>query len=317
MAIGLVADEVFGEPPNAAHPVVWFGRGMTRLERSVYADSRGRGSVFWVLGVGGGVLVGVGLARLAGPHRATVVATWAAVASRMLGREAEAIADVLGRGDLLGARQRLPALVGRSPDDLDEHEIARAVIESVAENAVDAVVAPALWALVGGAPAVLGYRAVNTLDAMVGHHSSRYERFGWASARADDIANWIPARASAVLVALLRPNAAAAVLRTIRRDAGQHPSPNGGVVESAFAANLGVRLGGQNRYGDRIEDRGTLGDGPAPTASDIAAAVRLLRQLTAFVGVVAVVPAAVRAVRGTVALREARKLQCCHATRSR
>ena len=145
----------------------------------------------------------------------------------------------------------------------------------MAENTVDAVVAPALWAAVAGAPGALGYRAVNTLDAMVGHRSARYERYGWASARIDDGAGWVPARATALLVALVRPGAGAEVLRTVRRDAPAHPSPNAGVAEAAFAAALGLRLGGVNRYGDRTEERAPLGQGRPPRRHDIAEAVRL------------------------------------------
>src|SRR5204863_6463621 len=124
--------------------------------------------------------------------------------------------------------------VGRDPSELDESGVARAVVESVAENTVDAVVAPACWAAVFGAPGVLAHRAVNTLDAMVGHRSARYARFGWAAARLDDGAAWVPARLTAVLVALVRPRAARLVWQAVRRDAPAHPSPNAGVAEAAF-----------------------------------------------------------------------------------
>src|SRR5262249_41107178 len=156
-----------------------------------------------------------------------------------------------------------------------EKEVARAAVESVAENTVDAVVAPALWAALAGAPGVLAYRAVNTLDAMVGHRSTRYARFGWASARLDDAANWVPARVTAALVAAARPARAAAIASAVRHQAPAHPSPNAGVAEAAFAAALGVRLGGRNAYGDRVELRPALGDGPPPAPADVARAVRL------------------------------------------
>jgi adenosylcobinamide-phosphate synthase len=145
----------------------------------------------------------------------------------------------------------------------------------VAENTVDAVVAPALWALAGGPAAALGYRAVNTLDAMVGHLSPRYRSYGWASARADDLAGWLPARATAALVAAVRPAAAAGVWRAVRDDAPGHPSPNSGVAEAAFAAALGLRLGGSNRYGGRVEVRAPLGSGRPAAPGDIRRAVRL------------------------------------------
>ncbi|MGH9222866.1 MAG: adenosylcobinamide-phosphate synthase CbiB, partial [Acidimicrobiales bacterium] len=197
------------------------------------------------------------------------------VGGHALWQAARDVADSLDGGDLDHARRLLPGLVGRDASDLDEKEIARAAVESVAENTVDAIVAPALWAAAAGAPGVLAYRAVNTLDAMVGHRSDRYERFGWASARLDDAANWVPARVTAVLVAAVRPRAAAAVVHTVRHQAPAHPSPNAGVAEAAFAAALGLRLGGVNRYGDRVEERPPLGDGPPPQAADVHRAIRL------------------------------------------
>jgi adenosylcobinamide-phosphate synthase len=153
--------------------------------------------------------------------------------------------------------------------------VARAAIESVAENTVDAIVAPALWAAAAGPRGALAYRAVNTLDAMVGHRDDRYAKYGWASAKLDDAAGWIPARVTAALVMLVRPAAAADVWRAVRRDAGAHPSPNAGVAEAAFAAALGLRLGGESRYRDRVELRPALGDGRSAEAGDVLAAVRL------------------------------------------
>jgi adenosylcobinamide-phosphate synthase len=136
-------------------------------------------------------------------------------------------------------------------------------------------VAPALWGAAFGAPGAAGYRAVNTMDAMVGHRSPRYERFGWASARADDVAAYLPARLTAVLVCLAVPARAAATVATVRRDAAAHPSPNAGVAEAAFAGALGIQLGGTLRYGDRTERRPLLGAGPRPGAGDIGRAVGL------------------------------------------
>ncbi len=273
-------DRFAGEPPLAIHPVARFGQAMVRLERRIYRDDRLNGSVYCVVGVGTAAAVGMVARRLLGAAPATALATSIAVAGRMLGREANAIGELLLVGDLDGARVRLPSLVGRSPTGLTESEISRAVVESVAENCVDAVVAPVFWALVGGAPLVLAHRAVNTLDAMVGHHSPRYERFGWASARLDDVANFMPARLAAMLVVALNPRSARAVATVVRRDAHQHPSPNGGVIESAFAAALGIRLGGDNRYGGVVESRGVLGDGRPAGPADIGRAVQLLDRIT-------------------------------------
>jgi adenosylcobinamide-phosphate synthase len=181
----------------------------------------------------------------------------------------------LEAGDLDAARAELPALVGRDPSALDAAGIAAATVESIAENTVDAVVAPAFWAVLAGGGGALAHRAVNTMDSMVGHRSARYARFGWASARLDDAMAFVPARLTALLVATSRPAAAPAVIRTVMRDAPAHPSPNAGVAEAAFAAALGVTLGGPVRYGDRFESRPRLGDGPHPSALDIARACRL------------------------------------------
>jgi adenosylcobinamide-phosphate synthase len=270
VAAGLVADRFFGEPPASLHPVVAFGRVMRRVERALYRDSRAAGVLHAVVGTGLGAAAG----GLAG---STSVATWVAVAGRALGRAATDVGAALEAGDLDLARELLPALVGRDPSSLDEKEIARAVVESVAENTVDAVVAPAFWAAVAGAPGALGYRAVNTLDAMVGHHSARYERYGWASARIDDVAGWVPARLTAALVA---------GWHAVRTQAPAHPSPNAGVAEAAFAAALRLRLGGENRYGDRIELRPPLGTGRPAEAGDIAGAVALSRDVSGALGVV-------------------------------
>ena len=271
-AVGLLADRAWGEPPLSPHPVALFGRGMRAVERQWYADLRGPGVVHATVGVAAGVAAGAAVGS-------TAVATYVAVAGRALGEAAAQVSDALGLGNLDRARQLLPHLVGRDPSDLDEKEIARAVVESVAENTVDAVVAPALWAALAGGPGALGYRAINTLDAMVGHRSPRYQRYGWASARLDDVAGWVPARVTAALVAVVRPSAARDVWRTVRRDAAAHPSPNSGVAEAAFAAALGLRLGGANRYGDRVELRPTLGAGRPPEPADIASAIELLRDV--------------------------------------
>jgi adenosylcobinamide-phosphate synthase len=197
-----------------------------------------------------------------------------------LGHAAETMRTQLDADDLVAARAALPALAGRDPSRLDGGELARATVESVAENTSDAAVAPLLWGAVAGLPGLLAYRAVNTLDAMVGHRSRRYERFGWASARLDDVANWLPARLTAALTVACAPvvgGSAGDAFRIWQRDGAAHPSPNAGRCEAAMAGALGVRLGGRNRYGDRVEDRPHLGDGRLPRTADIPRAVRLSR----------------------------------------
>ena len=272
-AAGLLADRVLGEPPVRHHPVSAFGAAMRALEGRIYADRRTAGAAHAAAGLGLGVAAGAALGS-------GTLATYLAVAGQELGRAAGRVAVALDRGDLDTARRLLPALVGRDPAELDEKEVTRAVVESVAENTVDAVVAPALWGALAGAPGALGYRAVNTLDAMVGHPSPRYQRYGWASARLDDAATWVPARVTALLVALARPRAAGAIGRAVVRQAPAHPSPNAGVAEAAFAVALGLRLGGANRYGDQIELRPALGHGRPPERADIARAVRLSGDVT-------------------------------------
>ncbi|MFP5376544.1 MAG: adenosylcobinamide-phosphate synthase CbiB [Acidimicrobiia bacterium] len=274
VAGGLAADALLGEPPVRSHPVSAFGAVMRGAERRLYGDSRLAGAAHAGLGVA--LAAGAGAAV-----RSTAVATYVAVAGRALGEAALAVASALEDGDLERGRALLPALVGRDPRGLDEAGVARAAVESVAENTVDAVVAPALWALALGAPGALGYRAVNTLDAMVGHRGRRYGRFGWASARLDDAANLVPARLTAALVAAARPRRAGPIWRAVRGDAPAHPSPNSGVAEAAFAAALGLRLGGTNRYGDRLEARAFLGRGRPAARGDIARCVRLSSHVTA------------------------------------
>jgi adenosylcobinamide-phosphate synthase len=188
------------------------------------------------------------------------------------------MAGSLEDDDLGAARRRLPHLCGRDPAALDAAGLARATVESVAENTSDAVVAPLVWGALAGLPGLVGYRAVNTLDAMVGHRGPRYGRFGTASARADDIANLLPSRLTAALTVAAAPlvnGSARDAARVWWRDGHRHPSPNSGQCEAAAAGALGVRLGGRNVYQGRVEDRPVLGDGPPPAVRDIGRAARL------------------------------------------
>ena len=273
VALGLLADRAVGDKWLQPHPTALFGRLMNAVEQRLYADERARGAAHAAVGVAVGAAAGTAT-------RATALATVVAVGGRSLTNAANAVSAALQDGDLGRARELLPALVGRDPSEMDEKEVCRAVVESVAENTVDAIVAPALWAAAAGARGALAYRAINTMDAMVGHLSARYARYGWASARLDDLAGWLPARATALLVATVRPASATAVWHTVRRDAPAHPSPNSGVAEAAFAAALGLRLGGENRYGERIEVRPPLGDGRPPESLDIGRAAALTRDVT-------------------------------------
>jgi adenosylcobinamide-phosphate synthase len=314
-AVGLVADRVLGEPPAAVHPVAAFGRMMGRLETVMWSDSRPAGALYAAAGAGLGAAAGAALGQVLptalSPGRpaalgrglpATALATWLVVAGRALGDEARAIGARLAADDLDGARRGLPALVGRDPDSLDAKGVARAVVESVAENTVDAVVAPACWAAAGGAAGAGFYRAVNTLDAMVGHRNARYERFGWAAARLDDAANWVPARLAGGLVAAVRPRRAREVLNAVVHPPA-HPSPNAGVVEAAFAAALGLRLGGDTVYAGRVDPRPAFGTGRPPEPADIEAAVRLSRDVTLALAALLATPSALAALRHSLSRR--------------
>ena len=288
LALGFLADAAWGDPPRF-HPVAGFGRLATAVEAHGYADRRGAGIRHVGALVGGAYAAGVLVERAARRRWSlellgTATATWAVIGGRSLRREAVVVASQLGAGDLPAARLRIRTLVGRDTAALSTEEVARAAVESVAENTADAVVAPLFWGAVAGVPGLLGYRAVNTLDAMIGHRSPRYLRFGWAAARLDDVANWLPARLAGLLTVATAPFMAGSprkVWQAWRRDARQHPSPNAGVVEAAFAGALGVRLGGSNVYGGNVEDRGVLGNGRPVDTGDIGRAVRLSRLVSA------------------------------------
>jgi adenosylcobinamide-phosphate synthase len=268
VALGLLCDRAFGEPPAALHPVAGFGALMGHVEDASYDDSVAAGMLYAATGIALGLVAGRTV-------RNTTLAVSVAVAGRALRNHARDVHGALVAGDLDRARTLLPTLVGRDPSELDPPGVAAAVIESVAENSVDAVVAPALWAFAAGSPGVFAYRAVNTMDAMVGHRSERYAHYGTGSARLDDLANYVPARATALLTLVARPHHAVRIARAVRDDAPAHPSPNAGVAEAAFAGALGVQLGGTLHYDGRVEDRPLLGSGPRPQPSDILRAVRL------------------------------------------
>ncbi|RPF32514.1 cobalamin biosynthesis protein [Streptomyces sp. TLI_185] len=305
-AAGLLGDHLLGDP-RRGHPVAAFGRAAGAVERVLWRDHRGWGALHTAVCAGSAIALGAVAQRAVRPSRTaslalTAAATWAVVGGTSLAREARVIGRALEAGDVEAARARLPHLCGRDPQALDADGIARAVVESVAENTSDAVVGALVWGAVGGVPGLLGFRAVNTLDAMVGHRSAKYRRYGWASARLDDVAGWPGARVTAVLAAVAGSDGRGAV-RAWRADASKHPSPNAGPVEASFAGALGVRLGGTLSYGGRVEHRPVLnGEGRAVEVGDIERAVRLSRR----VGWLALgVGAAGAVLRGRVARRPA------------
>ena len=283
---GYLADLVLGDPKRG-HPVALFGQGAAKLEQVTYRDTKVAGAVHVCLLVGAVGLLGAALQRGAGRLGSILIpamATWISLGGTSLARTGLEMSALLDCGDVEGARRLLPSLCGRDPALLDEAGLTRAALESVAENTSDAQVAPLLWAAASGAPAVLGYRAINTLDSMLGYRSPRYTRFGWAAARLDDLANYLGARATAVLVVICAPvvgGSPSGAVRAWRRDAARHPSPNAGVVEAAFAGALGVRLGGPTHYHHELQIRPTLGDGRQPTVADLRRAVVLSRMVQA------------------------------------
>lgn len=281
-ACGYAADIAFGDP-RRWHPVAGFGRLALAAERRFYAPTRVRGAAYAAALVASAALAAELAARLAdrrglGRDPAFVAVTWAALSGRSLVSEARGLAAHVDSGDLDAARRALPALCGRDPEALGADGLCRAVVESVAENTADAVVGPLFWGAVAGPAGVAGYRAANTLDAMVGHRSERYAAFGWAAARLDDVLNWPVARVSALLAAACAPLVAGSpreALRTARSDGPAHPSPNAGRIEAAFAGALGVRLGGRLAYAGLVEVRPVLGTGRAPGTDDVQRATRL------------------------------------------
>ncbi|GAA4394686.1 cobalamin biosynthesis protein [Tsukamurella soli] len=295
LAAGVAADEALRDPRHY-HPVAGFGTVAARLEEVLYADSRLAGAAYTAVLVGGAAGLGYGLRKVPG---AITIGTWTVLGGAGLRAVATRLGDRLGRGDVDGARELLPSLCGRDPSVLDGGGLARAALESLAENTSDAAVAPLLWGAALGLPGLLGYRAVNTLDAMIGYHNDRYENFGWAAARLDDVANYLPARLTGVLTVAAAPvvgGSPSAAALAWRRDAHRHPSPNAGVAEATAAGALGLRLGGRTQYRHGVEMRPVLGDGRPPEPADLRRAARLslVVELGALVTVVALRRAAPR-----------------------
>lgn len=313
LLIGQALDALMGEPDalwrRVPHPVVLAGRLIDALDRRWNLEDeppsrrrdRGIAAVLLLLlaAAASGALIGGVLDRLAllgDLLEAAVVGIL--LAQRSLHDHVLAVADGFLADGLAGARRAVAAIVGRDPEALDEAGVCRAAIESAAENFADGVVAPAFWYLVGGLPGLLAYKALNTADSMIGHRTDRHRHFGWAAARLDDLANWLPARLSAVLVIAaawtLPDGEPAAAWRAVRRDADRHRSVNAGWPEGAFAGALGLRLAGPRRYHGTVVDDAWMGDGRLEaTPEDIRRALALLVRSCLALAVLAVLVAAV------------------------
>lgn len=285
------------------HPVILIGKWIGWLERKLRAGSRSHPSrPAWLRTKGCVLTTATVLLALAATFGLVAAASWlhpwagyavntwliaTTLAVKGLKQAADRVLIPLQAGDLPEARRYVGWIVGRDTEHLDEPEIIRATVETVAENTVDAFVSPIVFALLGGAPLAMLYRAANTLDSMVGYKNDKYRYFGWASARFDDLVNWLPARLTGgllILAAALLPGASATgAARSIRRFSRLHPSPNSGIPESAVAGALGIELGGVNRYFGRESERARMGWPLRPLRqADITATVRLLYLVSAF-----------------------------------
>lgn len=299
-----VIDRIVGDPRNLPHPVIGMGKAITALEWAIRRlwsrpQSLRRAGVLLPLCVAGGAwaLTAILLWSLSySPWLVWIAEVWlisTTIASKGLKDAGMAVYVELQKGDLPAARKALGMIVGRDTTSLDAPEIVRGTVETVAENIVDAIISPLFYALIGGAPLAMAYRAVNTLDSMVGYKNDKYRDLGWASARLDDVANFIPARITALLLALcagmLRLDWRSC-LQMVKRDAHLHPSPNSGYPESAVAGALGIRLGGENVYHGVASFRAYMGD-PVRTMepNDIIQTSRMMMLCSSiFVGLCAV-----------------------------
>lgn len=276
-AAGVSLDLAFGDPQWLPHPVRgigWLISAQERLWRRSGAPLRAAGVALWIVTVGAAAVA----VWLTLPF-AAVYWIYSLVAIGDLDRHAMRVVEALRTQDLAAARERLSWIVGRDTAGLDEAEILRGTIETVAENLSDGIVAPLFYLALGGPAAMAAYKAVNTLDSMVGYRDERYREFGWFSARADDFFNWIPARLTAVLiwiVSLLPGFACAESIRITFRDGSSQPSPNSGYPEAAAAGALGVRLGGENRYRGVVSPKAFLGDPHQALSIELFPRVRVL-----------------------------------------
>jgi adenosylcobinamide-phosphate synthase len=292
VAAALLLDGVLGEPPETIHPTVLMGLVISAFEkRALRIESpRSRRLAGIVLAVSTPSLVFVSTRKILGfvPCKPRWMIGTALISTTLsMGGLAEAAQKVetgLRERRLERARTQVGHLVGRDTGDLSESEICRAAVESVAENTSDGVVAPMLYGVLFGAPGALAYKAVNTLDSMVGYRQPPYEDLGWASARLDDLANLAPSR----LTMLSSAAVAGRPLRTLLIAVRYGPltaSPNAGMAEAAFAGALGIRLGGANTYGGVLREGPILGDGRLPAPDDIGRAVRLMRRCCVLAGI--------------------------------
>jgi adenosylcobinamide-phosphate synthase len=275
----LVAEAVVGYPAwlhaRIPHPVVWAGNAINALEQRwnqaqySFAKRRVLGCVAVVLVVGAAFVVG-GLVQVLGALFIGLVGT-VGLAQRSLFQHVRNVLISLRAGDVTGARERLGLIVGRDTRQLDAAGVSAAALESLAESFNDGIVAPAFWFFLGGLPGLFAYKVLNTADSLIGHKEERWRAFGWAAARADDVANLVPARIAGTLLVF----AGWAGLRVMVRDAHKHTSPNAGWPEAAMAGALSVRLGGPATYDGIPHERPVFGTGPAPGMAELGRGLRI------------------------------------------
>ncbi|MGA7438687.1 MAG: adenosylcobinamide-phosphate synthase CbiB [Luteibacter sp.] len=276
MLLAVVLDAAFGEP-RRWHPLVGFGRYAALIEGRLHADTRLAGVIAWSFAVLAPLAALIAIRAVATAWLSfaiDVVVLYAAIGRRSLGEHARPIAGALERGDLPAARVAVGWMVSRDTVALDESQVAGAATESVLENGHDAVFGALFWFAVLGGPGALLFRLANTLDAMWGYRTPRYQRFGWAAARIDDALGYVPARLTALTYALVGRFAGA--MRCWRAQAPTWKSPNAGPVMAAGAGALYVALGGPAPYHGQWQDRPALGEGDAPASSSVRAALRLV-----------------------------------------
>lgn len=276
-SLAYLTDSIFGDPQSGVHPVAILGRYLTTLERVLWADRRDNGALVVLLGL----LPLWPLSKLVKrASLAGVLAGYFSVGGRQLCDIALEVAVALEAGDVVLARERCGAIVGRETSQLPEVELCRAAIESVAENTADGVVGPQLYFGLFGAMGAMCYRAINTFDSMFGHKDDRYQNFGWASARLDDLINLPVSRLGYLLLLRRGTFVQRKAMRAALLDARRHPSPNAGVMEAAFAGYIGVALGGDNLYRGVKETRCPIGNGRPPDVEGVREAVRQSRAIT-------------------------------------
>jgi adenosylcobinamide-phosphate synthase len=297
LVVAFLADLAFGDPPSMPHPVRLFGffislgeKLIRKLARSDRALLLSGAALVFVLtsAVFAGTWLLLRFLHHASPTTAVVVAIYLAYSTLSIRGLADAGTVVVRRlqqNDIAGARASLAMIVGRDTETLDEDEILRAVTETVAENSCDGVIAPLFYLALGGVPAALTYKAINTLDSMIGYKNDRYFFFGKVAARLDDVANFLPARLTALLVAIAAYCLCLHALDALRvtwRDARLQPSPNSGYPEAAFAGALGIRLGGLSFYGGKPSEKAYLGEMRRPLDQNLFSEVRYLFYVTCF-----------------------------------